>query len=117
MIGVAIFALGMIALGRSAQNCLNATALTADEDQIRTILSNRMAEIQTSPGNPDASKEMKIKSSFGMVRLIQKSKPAGLKQEEGIELGGLSRVQLTAEWAHSGIKQSRQLEFYVYRAG
>jgi hypothetical protein len=117
MIGVTIFALGILALGRSAQNCINATALTADEDRIRTILSNRMAEIQTAPGNPDMSKEMKIKSSFGMVRLIQKSKPAGLKQEEGIELGGLSRVQLTAEWSRSGVKQSRQIAFYVYRAG
>jgi Tfp pilus assembly protein PilV len=117
MIGVTIFVVGILALGRSVENCLNASEITTDENRIRIILSNRMAEIQTSPGNPDASKEMKIKSDFGTVRLIQKSVPAGLKQEEGIELGGLRRVLLTAEWSRGRVKQSKQVSFYVYRAG
>jgi hypothetical protein len=117
MIGVTIFVVGILALGRSVENCLNASEITTDENRIRIILSNRMAEIQTSPGNPDASKEIKVKSDFGTVRLIQKSSPAGLKQEEGVELGGLRRVLLTAEWTRSRIKQSKQISFYVYRAG
>ena len=117
MIGVTIFVVGILALGRSVENCLNATALTTDENRIRTILANRMAEIQTAPGNPDPSKEIKVKSAFGVVRLIQKSTPAGLKQEQGIELGGLRRVLLTAEWSRGGVKQSKQISFYVYRAG
>lgn len=117
MIGVTIFVVGVLALGRSVENCLNASEITTDENRIRIILSNRMAEIQTSPGNPDASKILKIKSDFGVVRLIQKSVPAGLKQEEGIELGGLRRVSLSAEWSRGGTKQSKQISFYVYRAG
>jgi hypothetical protein len=115
MIGVTIFVVGILALGRSVENCLNASELTTDENRIRTILSNRMAEIQTAPGAPDASKEIKINSGFGMVRIIQKSAPAGLKQEEGVELGGLRRVLLTAEWSRGGVKQSKHLSFYVYR--
>jgi hypothetical protein len=115
MIGVTIFVVGILALGRSVENCLNASELTTDENRIRTILSNRMAEIQTAPGSPDASKEIKINSGFGLVRLIQKSAPAGLKQEEGVELGGLRRVLLTAEWSRGGVKQSKQISFYVYR--
>jgi hypothetical protein len=117
MIGVTIFVVGILALGRSVENCLNASELTTDENRIRTILSNRMAEIQTAPGNPDASKETKIKRAFGIVRLIQKSAPAGLKQEQGVELGGLHRVMLTAEWSRGRVKQSKQISFYVYRAG
>ncbi len=117
MIGVTIFVVGILALGRSVENCLNASEITTDENRIRTILSNRMAEIQTAPGNPDASRELKIKSNFGMVRLIQKSSPAGLKEDDGVELGGLRRVLLTAEWSRGGIKQSKQISFYVYRAG
>jgi hypothetical protein len=117
MIGVTIFVVGILALGRSVENCLNASEITTDENRIRIILSNRMAEIQTAPGNPDASRELKIKSDFGVVRLIQKSVPAGLKQEEGVELGGVRRVRLTAEWSRGGIKQSKQISFYVYRAG
>jgi|SRR4051794_21926348 hypothetical protein len=117
MIGVTIFVVGVVALGYSVENCLNATALTTDENRIRTILANRMAEVQTAPGNPDASKELKIKSPFGMVRLIQKSVPAGLKEENGVALGGLRRVLLTAEWFRGRVKQSKQIAFYVYRAG
>ncbi len=117
MIGVTIFVVGILALGRSVENCLNASEITTDENRIRMILSNRMAEIQTAPGNPDASKVIKVKSDFGVVRLIQKSVPARLKQEEGVELNGLRRVLLTAEWSRGGIKQSKQISFYVYRAG
>ena len=117
MIGVTIFVVGILALGRSVENCLNASEITTDENRIRVILSNRMAEIQTAPGNPDASKVIKIKSDFGTVSLIQKSVPARVKQEEGIELNGLRRVQLTAQWTRGGTKQSKQVSFYVYRAG
>jgi hypothetical protein len=117
MIGVTIFVVGILALGRSVENCLNASEITTDENRIRMILSNRMAEIQTAPGNPDASKVIKVKSDFGVVRLIQKSVPARLKQEDGVELNGLRRVLLTAEWSRGGIRQSKQISFYVYRAG
>ncbi len=57
LIGVAIFALGVLALGRAVENCLNASTLNAEEERVRQILSNRMAEVQTAPGLPDATKE------------------------------------------------------------
>jgi hypothetical protein len=116
LIGVAIFAVGVLALGRAVENCLNASTLNAEEDRVRQILSNRMAEIQTTPGFPDAAKELKIDTGYGVVKLIQKSAPAGLK-EENIELGGINLVTLTARWTRSGSTQSRQLQFYVYRRG
>ncbi len=67
MIGLAIFMLGVLALGRAVENCLNANTLNAEEERVRQILSNSMAEIQATP--------------------------------------------------RGGMKQSRQLQFYVYRAG
>lgn len=117
LIGVTIFAIGILALGRSFQNCLNASSLTTEENAVREILANRMAEIQTAPGKPDASKVTQVKSGYGTVCLVEKSVPAGLKQEDGIELGGINRVVLTAEWSRGGAKQSKQLMFYVYRSG
>jgi hypothetical protein len=116
LIGVAIFAIGVLALGRAVENCLNATTLNAEEQRVRQILSNRMAEIQVTPGFPDAAKELKIDTGYGVVKLIQKSAPAGLK-EDNIELGGINLVTLTAQWTRGGVAQSRQLQFYVYRAG
>ncbi len=117
LLGVAIFAIGVIALGRAVENCLNASTITAEEEAVRQILSDRMAEIQAAPVVPDAEKEFKIKSSYGMVKLIQKSVPAGLTEPDNTLLGGIDLVTLTAQWQHAGIGQLRQIRFYVYRSG
>ena len=117
LLGLAIFALGVLALGRAVQNCLNASTLSAEENRVRQILANRMAEVQTTPGEPDESKEFKVDTGYGMVRLIQKSVPADLEQDTGAPLGGVSRVILTAKWTRGGGEQSQQIQFYVYRPG
>jgi Tfp pilus assembly protein PilV len=116
LIGVAIFAIGVLALGRCVENCLNASALNAEDERVRLILSNRMAEIQTTPGFPDSASEKKIDTGYGPVKLVEKTVPAGLK-EDNLELAGISLVTLTAQWTRDGIAQSRQIQFYVYRVG
>src|ERR1700716_139290 len=85
LIGVAIFCLGVLVLGRSVENCLRATALSAEDDRVRQILSNRMAEIQVSPGLPDETKETKIDTGYGEVRLIQRARAAELRDDNGLE--------------------------------
>jgi hypothetical protein len=117
LIGVAIFVLGVYALGRSVENCLNATTLSAQEDRVRQILANQMAEIQATPGVPDQKRETTAETGYGPVKVLQQSAPAGLKNEEDMELGGINHVTLTAEWTRAGVNQSRRVEFYVYRAG
>jgi hypothetical protein len=117
LMGVAIFALGVLALGRAVENCLNASALNAEEVRVRLLLSNRMAEVQTTPGLPDPKKEFNVDTGYGIVKLIQTSGPAGLKDENGAELSSLHLVTLTAKWTRSGSVQSEQIEFYVYRNG
>ena len=117
VIGLAIFALGVIALGKSAQNCINASGLSSQEDRVRQILANRMAEIQATPGFPDRNKSTTIETGYGDVRLIQTSEPAGLKGEKNTELQGINVVRLRAEWTRNGVAQSRKIDFYVYRNG
>jgi hypothetical protein len=117
LLGVTIFVIGVLALGRSVENCLNATTLSEADDRVRLVLSNRMAEIQVTPGMPDESKETKVDTGFGVVTLAQKSGPANLKDDEDLELPGIQLVTLTAQWTQRGVRQSRKLEFYVYRAG
>ena len=117
LIGLTIFVLGILALGWSVQNCLNASALSFDEDRVRQILANRMAELQATPGFPDAKKETKVATGYGEVVLIQKSVPAGLKGEDDLELNGINRVTLEASWKRHGVVQTRRVEFYVYRQG
>lgn len=117
LIGVTIFVLGVLSLGWAVQNCLNASALSSEEDRIRQILANRMAEVQATPGFPDAKKETKMPTGYGDVLLVQTSAPAGLKGENDIELTGINLVTLRADWKRNGVVQSRKIEFYVYRGG
>jgi Tfp pilus assembly protein PilV len=117
LLGLAIFALGVLALGRAVENCLNASTLNAEENRIRQILSNRMAEVQATPGRPDESKEFNVDTGYGIVKVIQKSAPAGLESDDGAELTGVNLVTLTAKWTRAGADQSQQIEFYVYRPG
>jgi len=107
----------VLALGRAVENCLNASTLNAEEERVRQILSNRMAEVQTTPGFPETAKEFKIDTGYGIVKLTQKSEPAGLEEESGAKLAGINLVTLTAQWARAGVSQSKQVQFYVYRPG
>ena len=117
LLGVAIFAIGVLALGRAVQNCLNASTLSAEENAVEQILSNRMAEIQASRGLPDQAKEFKLNSGYGPVKLIQKSVPAELTELNKTMLNGINLVTLIAQWQRGGVSQSRQIRFYVYRPG
>jgi Tfp pilus assembly protein PilV len=117
MLGVIIFVVGVLALGRSVENCLNASTLSAEDDRVRQLLSNRMSEIQATPGPPDEAKEFKIETGYGQVKLLQTSVPVSLTEEDGTELTGVRVVTLTVQWIRGGVKQSRNLEFYVYRSG
>ena len=117
LLGMAIFCVGVLVLGRAVENCLKATNISAEDDRVRQVLANRMAEIQVAPGFPDESKETKIDTGYGGVTLIQKAGPAGLRDEQGLEMSGITRVMLTVEWGRGRQLQSRKIEFYVYRQG
>jgi hypothetical protein len=117
LLGLTIFVVGVLSLGWSVRNCLNASALNAEEDRVRQILANRMAEVQATPGLPDPKKETKVPTGYGDVLLVQSVRPAGLKGENDLEVAGINLVTLRADWKRNGVVQSRKLEFYVYRPG
>src|SRR6476646_9040178 len=112
LLGLAVFAIGVVVLGRSIENCLRATTLSADDERMRQILANRMAEIQATPGLPDKTKETKVDSGYGEVKLIQRSENAGLKDERDLEMGGIFLVTLKVEWTRGGRTESKKVEFY-----
>jgi Tfp pilus assembly protein PilV len=116
LLGVAIFALGVISLGRAVENCLNASTISAQENVVRQILSDRMAEVQAASAVPEAEKEFKIKTSYGRVILTQKTAPAALTEPDNTLITGINLVTLTARWEHAGVPQSKQIQFYVYRS-
>jgi hypothetical protein len=117
LLGVAIFAIGVISLGRAVQNCLNASTISAQENVVRQILSDRMAQVQAASGVPEAEKEFKLKTNYGRVILTQKAAPAALTEPDNTVINGINLVTLTARWEHAGVPQSKQIQFYVYRSG
>jgi len=117
LLGITIFALGVIALGHAVENCLNASTINAEEDAVRQILSNRMAEIQATRTVPEDSKEFKIDSNYGGIKIVQKTAAAELTEPDNTLLTGIYLVTLTAQWQQGGIPQSKQVKFYVYRPG
>jgi Tfp pilus assembly protein PilV len=116
LIGVAIFALGVIALGRAVENCINASTISAEDNVVRQILSDRMAEVQAGSAVPDAEKEFKINTNYGTITLHQKAAPAVLTEPDNTLITGINLVTLTARWEHSGVPESREIQFYVYRS-
>ena len=117
LLGITIFALGVIALGHAVENCLNASTISAEEDVVRQILSNRMAEVQAARGVPDDSKEFKIDSNYGAIKVVQKTTEAELTEPDNTLLNDIYLVTLTAQWQQGGVPQSKQVKFYVYRPG
>ncbi|MDQ3545123.1 MAG: hypothetical protein M3429_01170 [Verrucomicrobiota bacterium] len=117
LLGITIFVVGVLALGRAVENCMNASALSEEENRVRQVLANRMAELQASPGRPDAAQEVNVDTGYGVVKLIQKSVPQEIVDEDNTIITGITRVTLRAEWSRQGTTQNKQLVFYVYRAG
>ncbi|MBV9010086.1 MAG: hypothetical protein JO354_13120 [Verrucomicrobia bacterium] len=114
LLGLAIFAIGIVALGRAVTNCVSASALSADDARARQILANRMAEIQATPGAPDKVKVSKIDTGYGIVKLSQATQPEELKENNAI-VQGIQRVTLTAAWVRGGVEQQKSIAFDVYR--
>jgi hypothetical protein len=117
LLGITIFALGVIALGHAVENCLNASTINAEEGVVRQILSNRMAEIQAAKVIPDDAKEFKVPSNYGAIKVVQKTAAAGLTEPDNTLLDGIYLVTLTAQWQQGGVPESKQVTFYVYRPG
>lgn len=115
LLGITIFALGVIALGHAVENCLNASTINAEEGVVRQILSNYMAEVQTAKAIPDEAKEFNVKTNYGPIKVIQKTTATQLTEPDNTLLDGIYLVSLTAQWERGSVPQSKQIKFYVYR--
>jgi hypothetical protein len=116
MLGVLIFTIGILALGASVNNCLNA-GLAKDEDQnARLALMNRMSEIEAGSVFVDNPTEEKLKGMFEGITLKQSRAPLKLKNEKDLLLTGLFNITLEAQWVSGRQPQSKVVSFYVNSA-
>ena len=114
MLAVAVFSIGVIALGNCVQNCIVAERVKEEDARARRILENRMAEIEAGsvPIADKASEE--LKGMFAGMTLKTTRVPLKRKNEKNAEVFGLFAITLTLSWMTDGLEQSKVLSFYVY---
>lgn len=116
MLGVAIFSMGVLALGQCVNHCVQAEVLQKEDRIARVALANRMAEIEGGAVDSSKNREDELKGMFKGITIQQKVSQVHLKNENKQELAGLYQVDLEAVWKSGGEKQSKALSIYVQRA-
>ena len=113
MLAVAIFAIGVLTLGRCVSNCLAAEQFKVEDARARRALENRVAEIEAGAVPLNKSLTEKLTGEFAGLELQQAARPLKMKNEKGEDLTGLLAVTLQVTWRVSGEARSRELIFYV----
>ena len=114
LIGVMIFAVGVLALGKCVNNCLAAQIATAEDQRARLALENRMAEIEAGEVKVEGSpKKEKLAGMFDGMEILQKKTPTKLKNENDKLLDNLYVIDLEVSWMSGNEPQSKSLSFYV----
>ena len=120
MLAVAIFAIGVITLGRCVSNCIAAQRELEEDALARRALENRWAEIEAgavplpTQGGGSATTTDELKGPFAGMKMKTVSVPVKKKNEKEEKIEGISAVTLTVVWESGGEEQSKELIFYVY---
>ncbi len=112
--GVAVFALGVLTLGESVNNCLTSEIANAEDQRARLALQNRVAEIESGAARITDGTSEELKGMFSGITIKQKRVPLGAKNENDQDLAGLIRIDLEAVWQAGTQAQSKAIFFYVY---
>ena len=113
LIGVLIFSVGVLALGKCVNNCLSAEIATTDDQRAQLALENRMAEIEAGEVKVENDKTDKLTGMFDGMSIRQKKTLLKLKNENDKLLDNLYVIDLEISWKSGNEPQSKLLSFYV----
>jgi len=113
MLAVAIFAIGVLALGRCVSNCMAAERLKHEDALAGQVLANRMAEIEGGAVLLTNAAPEILKSPFDGMKLKESSGLLKMKNEKDQDLPGLFTVTLVVTWNSGGDPRQKALTFYV----
>jgi prepilin-type N-terminal cleavage/methylation domain-containing protein len=116
MIGVMIFALGVLALGRCVSNCITAETVREETQRACRALENRMAEVEAGVVPTDKDRNDDLGSDFPGMKMKQTRKAVGAKNEKNVDLTGLYQINLEVDWTSDNQPQARTISFYVLRS-
>jgi Tfp pilus assembly protein PilV len=115
MLGVLIFALGVLALGRCVKNCIVAESVRQEAERARLALENRMDEVEAGSIPSDKARSDDLGDAFPGMTLKQSRRPVPAKDEKGNVINGIYQINLEVDWTDDNEPQSRSLFFYVLR--
>ncbi len=116
VVAVAIFTLGVLALGRCMSNCLDTQSIIAQEERARLALENTMVEVQANPSLPDERSSKKLDGMFQGITLVEQRRTLNLTNEKNIGMPNLHEITLTARWSSRlGGVQTRSVTFNLLR--
>ena len=114
LLGVMIFAVGVLALGKCVNRCIAAQIAVTEDQRARLALENRMAQIEGGELKVSVGeKKEELKGMFAGMSISQKKTPTKLKNENNKLLDRLDVVDLEVTWMSGREPQSKSLSFYV----
>ena len=114
LLGVMIFAVGVMALGKCVNQCMAAQISSVEDQLARLALENRMAQIEGGEQKVDLNeKKEKLEGRFQGMEIHQKKSEAKLKNENKALLDNLYIIDLEVTWMSGNEPQSKSLSFYV----
>jgi Tfp pilus assembly protein PilV len=114
MLGVMIFAIGVIALGKCVNNCIVTESVRQETERAR--LENRMDQIEAGEIATDKDLSDPLGDGFPGMNMLQTRHRVVAKNEKGDVIEGLYDVDLEVDWKSGGEPQARKLSFYVLRS-
>jgi len=112
LLAVAIFAIGVLTLGRCISQGLGAERFKAEDARARRVLQNRYEEIEARAVDiKDATEELDAPNKG--LTLKQVVQTLHKRDEQGRELDKLVEVTLTVQWVSDAVTESRSLTFYA----
>jgi len=116
LLGVSIFAIGVLALGRCVSNCVIAESARQETERARLALENRMAEVEAGEIPTDKDRSDDLDDDFPGMTMKQSRHPVTAKNEKNADILGLYEIDLEVDWTSENQPQSRSLSFYVLRS-
>lgn len=112
MLATAIFAIGVLALGRCVEDCMRAEALTVEDARARRVLENRMAEIEAGAVKLESGKrDWKAGDAFPGFETAEEMVLLKLQNEKDEPVNNVFEVSLEVKNERAGI--ARSLRFYA----
>ena len=112
ILAVAIFSVGILALGRCVENCVLSDIAKEQDNRARRALENEMALIESGAKPLAESSVQELKGMFQGMVLKTKRTLLKEKNEKNQDIVGIYAVQLEADWTVGQEKMTRSIEFY-----